>query len=592
MKKLIFPILIILLGLPMYYSASPLETLKLKTFDYLVPKKEPTGFFTVLNITDKDVRAEGGYPFPRSRLAEIQKELIEKGATGVGWVIAFADKDRFGGDSDFAISLRYAPSVLAMFESDNAEYPPTTGTVILGDNITGIQASGVTQNIPMLRVIASQGIASAPTEVDNLVRQIPLLMQTPNGWVASFGTEVLKTLAQQKTYIIKGSELGIEEISVRGIPPTKLDKYGRQWISWVDTPQTTLQEMDVAGKFVFVGVTARGVMPQIATPVGLLEPHKIQASLSESILLEGSPYIPNWNLTAEWSIFLILNSLTWLLLIYLGVTWGLVLTSFMLLSTFFGGYWLIQQGILIDASWSLVSGFITASTAFYIRFREQYKLRQQIKKQFEHYLDPRQVKELQKNPDLLKLGGEKRTCTFLFTDLRGFTALSESVSPEEVTYIMNKVLTAQQIAVQKHGGMVDKYIGDAMMAIFNAPLDLHNHSKVAVECALDIIENIKQVNLELKKEGLPDIAIGMGINSGEAIIGNMGSESRFDYTAIGDAVNTAARLESATKERGVDLLIGKQTEAYCGFHLKELEPILVKGKAKPLKIFTWNIGYE
>ena len=592
MKKLIFPILIILLGLPMYYSASPLETLKLKTFDYLVPKKEPTGFFTVLNITDKDVRAEGGYPFPRSRLAEIQKELIEKGATGVGWVIAFADKDRFGGDSDFAISLRYAPSVLAMFESDNAEYPPTTGTVILGDNITGIKASGVTQNIPMLRVIASQGIASAPTEVDNLVRQIPLLMQTPNGWVASFGTEVLKTLAQQKTYIIKGSELGIEEISVRGIPPTKLDKYGRQWISWVDTPQTTLQEMDVAGKFVFVGVTARGVMPQIATPVGLLEPHKIQASLSESILLEGSPYIPNWNLTAEWSIFLILNSLTWLLLIYLGVTWGLVLTSFMLLSTFFGGYWLIQQGILIDASWSLVSGFITASTAFYIRFREQYKLRQQIKKQFEHYLDPRQVKELQKNPDLLKLGGEKRTCTFLFTDLRGFTALSESVSPEEVTYIMNKVLTAQQIAVQKHGGMVDKYIGDAMMAIFNAPLDLHNHSKVAVECALDIIENIKQVNLELKKEGLPDIAIGMGINSGEAIIGNMGSESRFDYTAIGDAVNTAARLESATKERGVDLLIGKQTEAYCGFHLKELEPILVKGKAKPLKIFTWNIGYE
>ena len=253
MKKLIFPILIILLGLPMYYSASPLETLKLKTFDYLVPKKEPTGFFTVLNITDKDVRAEGGYPFPRSRLAEIQKELIEKGATGVGWVIAFADKDRFGGDSAFAVSLRYAPSVLAMFESDNGEYPPTTGTVMLGDNITGIKASGVTQNIPMLRVIASQGIASAPTEVDNLVRQIPLLMQTPNGWVASFGTEVLKTLALQKTYIIKGSALGIEEISVRGIPPTKLDKYGRQWISWVDTPQTTLQEMDVADKFVFGG---------------------------------------------------------------------------------------------------------------------------------------------------------------------------------------------------------------------------------------------------------------------------------------------------------------------------------------------------
>jgi adenylate cyclase len=273
-------------------------------------------------------------------------------------------------------------------------------------------------------------------------------------------------------------------------------------------------------------------------------------------------------------------------LTYLGVTWGLVLTSLSLLGAMGGGYWLIQQGILIDASWSLVSGFITASTAFYIRFREQYKLRQQIKKQFEHYLDPRQVKQLQKNPDLLKLGGEKRTCTFLFTDLRGFTALSESVSPEQVTYIMNKVLTAQQIAVQKHGGMVDKYIGDAMMAIFNAPLDLKNHSKVAIECALDIIENIKQVNVKLKEEGLPSIVIGMGINSGEAIIGNMGSENRFDYTAIGDAVNTAARLESATKEIGVDLLIGEQTEKFCGLYLKQLKSIKVKGKSKELKIFT------
>jgi adenylate cyclase len=586
MKRLIFPILIMLLGLPMYYQTTPLQILKLKTFDYLIPEKEPTGYFTILNITDQDVRAEGGYPFPRKRLAEIQTQLVDKGALGVGWVIAFADKDRFGGDSIFSSTLRYAPSVLAMFESENGEYPPTTGTVILGDNITGIPAIGVTQNIPMLRVSATQGIASAPVDADNLVRQIPLLMQTPKGWVASFGTEVLKMLAGQKTYILKGSASGIEEISVRGIPPTKLDKYGRQWIHWVDTEQTTLQEMNVEGKFVFVGVTARGVMPQIATPSGLLEPHKIQAALSESILLENTSYIPNWNLSVEWAIFLILNALIWLLLTYLGVTWGLVLTSLSLLGAMGGGYWLIQQGILIDASWSLVSGFITASTAFYIRFREQYKLRQQIKKQFEHYLDPRQVKQLQKNPDLLKLGGEKRTCTFLFTDLRGFTALSESVSPEQVTYIMNKVLTAQQIAVQKHGGMVDKYIGDAMMAIFNAPLDLKNHSKVAIECALDIIENIKQVNVKLKEEGLPSIVIGMGINSGEAIIGNMGSENRFDYTAIGDAVNTAARLESATKEIGVDLLIGEQTEKFCGLYLKQLKSIKVKGKSKELKIFT------
>jgi len=586
-KTLIFLALMFGLSLPMVYQTVPYQTLKLKTFDALIHKKEPTGFFTILNITEEDVIAEGGYPFPRSRLAEIQKKLYGNGAIGVGWVIAFTEKDRFGGDGDFAMSMRMTvPTVLAMFNNESNDYPPTTGTVILGENIQGIKANGVRQNIPIFRTSASQGVASAPTEVDNLVRQIPLLMQTPDGWVASFGTEVLKSLAQQNSYIIKGSEIGIEEIAVKGIPPTKLDKYGRQWISWVDTPQTTLQEMDVKGKFVFVGVTAKGVMPQIATPVGLLEPHKIQAALSESILIQDSFYVPSWNLTAELVIFIALGSLTWLVLNAFGITGGFVLAFLFHVLVAFIGFYLISKGMLIDTMWSLISGFIISASAFYLRFREQYKLRQQIKKQFEHYLDPRQVKQLQKNPDLLKLGGEKRTCTFLFTDLRGFTAMSEKVSPEEVTYIMNRVLTVQQEAVQSHGGMVDKYIGDAMMAIFNAPLDLKNHSMVAVDCALEIMYQINLLNKELKKEDKPSVAIGIGINSGEAIIGNMGSKNRFDYTAIGDAVNIAARLESATKERGVDILIGEQTERYCGYHLEPLEPIKVKGKENSLKIYT------
>ena len=188
--------------------------------------------------------------------------------------------------------------------------------------------------------------------------------------------------------------------------------------------------------------------------------------------------------------------------------------------TSFTGYRLIQNGYLIDVTWTLISQFITATVAFYIRFREQYKLRQQIKKQFEHYLDPRQVKRLQDNPELLKLGGERKYATFLFTDVRGFTSLSESLEPEKVTYIMNKALTAQQLAVQKHNGMVDKYIGDAMMAIFNAPLDLENHEDKAIQCAIDIQNNMEELNKELVQEGLPKVEIGIGVNSGEAVIGN------------------------------------------------------------------------
>ena len=588
MKKLIFIILIILI-LPIVFQSTPTEILKLKVFDTFIQTPEQSGNFVILNITEEDVEREGGYPLPRQRLADIQMEILGKGALGVGWVISFPQADRMGGDEEFARSLGYAPSVIAMFEDGKGKYPKPTGTVVKGEDNGGIVSLGVKENLNTLTNNTLQGLAIAPTEVDQLVRRIPLLVKTPdNNWIPAFGTQIYKSLFNVKTYIIKTNDNGISEISIRGIPPIKTDGFGRKWISWIDTEQTNLQEMQVNGKFVIVGVTANGVMPQIATPVGLLEPHKIQAALAESILIQDSPYIPDWALAAEILIFITTVALAWLLINILGITTGILFTSILFFITAFSGHYLIQKGILIDVSWTLISQFITASIAFYLRFREQYKLRQQIKKQFEHYLDPRQVKQLQNNPDLLKLGGEKKYATFLFTDVRGFTAMSETLEPEKVTYIMNKALTAQQSAVQKHGGMVDKYIGDAMMAIFNAPIDLINHPKIAVECAFDIIENMSILNIELQEEGLPPIAIGIGINTGDAVIGNMGSESRFDYTAIGDAVNTAARLESSTKERNVDLLIGESTESLCGYYLKELEPIKVKGKSKPLKIFTYG----
>jgi adenylate cyclase len=250
-------------------------------------------------------------------------------------------------------------------------------------------------------------------------------------------------------------------------------------------------------------------------------------------------------------------------------------------------YLVSQKALLIDTTYSGISLLLILGQQFWLNFREQSLLRQQIKKQFEHYLDPRQVKRLQDDPDILKLGGEKKEATFLFTDVRGFTSMSEKLEPEQVTYVMNKALTAQQEAVQKHGGMVDKYIGDAMMAIFNAPLDIPSHAKAACDCAHDIVKNMKELNNELQVEGLPPIAIGIGVNTGEAVIGNMGSESRFDYTAIGDAVNCGARLESATKEAGKDILIGERTESLCGYYLQELDPMPVKGKAKPLRVFTF-----
>ena len=586
MKKVLL-VLVIVLFVPFITQVNILQILKLKTFDALVSEQQPSNYFTILNITEDDIANEGGYPLSRQTLAQIQINLLRKGAIGVGWVIAFPQPDRFGGDFEFAQALEFSPSVLAMFEG-NGEYPPTTGTVILGDDTGGLKAQGVIQNIDVLKQNANQGLAVARTDVDNLVRRLPLLMRTDDGWVASYGTEVLKVLAGADTYVIKTNVNGIEEIRVKGLPPVKVDSLGRKWISWVNTPQTNLAEMDVENKFVFVGFTAKGIMPQIAVPNNkLLEPHKIQAALAESILIQDSPYIPDYAIAVEAVLLISLILLSWVLINIFGISLGILFTSLLFFSTAGGGYYLIQQGLLIDVTWSLISQFITASTAFYLRFREQYKLRQQIKGQFGKYLDPRMVKKLQDNPELCQVNGKRVDCSIIFTDLRGFTSLSESVEPEMVTYIMNSVLDVQVQAANKYFGCTDKFIGDAGMFHWNTIIPQDDHHNLALQAAKEIEKNIDQLNIKFSEENIPEVAIGIGVNSGVCIAGNFGATDRFAFSLIGDPCNVAARLESSTKVAGVGVLIGEETAKYSNFELQLLEPIEVKGKAKPLQVYTW-----
>ena len=362
-----------ILTLPLLFNSQALEVLRLKTFDAVVETPNATGHFTVLNITEQDLDNLGGYPLPRQDLAKIHKDIMDAGAYGVGWVMLFPHADRMGGDDEFALELSKSASVIAMPEVDNGLYPATHGTVIKGPDITLPQASGFLSNVDILKQSTSQGAISAPVDVDNLVRQIPLLQQTPTGWVASFGTEVLKILGGGNTYQIVTNQNGIDKIRVRGIPPVDTDSLGRKWISWVDTPQTTLKEMNVESTFVFVGFTAKGISPQLATPVGLLEPHKIQAALSESMLLD-SPQIPEYRLLAELFILILSGLLTALSINYLGVTKGVV--SFLVLLPLMGyfEYYFVTNNLLIDFTWSIISMTLIATQQFYLNFRTQYKL--------------------------------------------------------------------------------------------------------------------------------------------------------------------------------------------------------------------------
>ena len=484
MTKYLIPLLLlVLLGLPLIYESTPTEVLKLKTFDSLIPEQQPSGYFTVLNITDDDINREGGYPLSRQRLSEINAQVIKKGAIGVGWVVTFPNKGRFtaNGDKAFADSLAQIPSVLAMFENDKGVYPNTTGTVILGNDVGGTLATGVTQNIPILASSTNQGIAVARPEVDLLVRRIPLLLRTPDGWVPAFGTEVLKILAGADTYVIKTNDNGLEEIRVKGLPPVPVDSLGRKWISFVNTPQTDLKEMNVKDKFVFIGFTAKGIMPQLGTPSGkFLEPHLIQAALAESILIEGSPYVPDYALAVEVGLFAFSVLFVWLLLHLFGITWGLVFFSITMASTAYYGFWTIQQGVLIDVTWTLISQFVTGAVAFYLRFREQWKKRKHIQKTFSSYLHPRQVKRLIKED--IKLDGERVYSTHLFSDVRNYTSMSELMEATEVTALLNRLLAMQIEEVHATDGMLDNIIGDCIYASWNSAVPLDKHENAAIEC--------------------------------------------------------------------------------------------------------------
>ena len=584
-----------LLTLPLIFNVTPLEVMRLKTFDAFIETPEPSGNFVILNITEEDVQERGGYPFPRQQLADIQLDLLEKGAIGVGWVILFPQPDRFGGDNYFATTLSSAPSVLAMPEFNNGIYPKTHGTVILGPYVDLPKATGFLQNIPELQEVAAQGAVSAPVDVDNLVRRIPLLQQTPDGWVASFAIESLKTLLGSNTYQIKTNENGIEQIRVRGLDPISTDSLGRKWISWVDTPQTTLEEMNVNGKFVFVGVTAAGVMPQLATPNGLLEPHKIQAALAESILIN-SPFIPDYRLFVELLILCVSGLLIALLITRLGITWGMVSAGTLMVSVGSLGYYFISIGYLIDVTWSMTCMTLIALQQFYINFRTQFKLRQQIKKQFGTYLSPDMVAMLQKNPKLLKLGGERKEMTFLFTDIMGFTPVSEvfknNDDPEGLVELINTYLDKMTKIILANGGTIDKYMGDCIMAFWNAPLACENHAELAIKSAIEIEEATLELNKQFKEQGLdlPPINVGTGVNSGTCIVGNMGSETRFDYSVVGDAVNLSARLEATAGRNDYKqwkIIISEYTKELAGdvFNYELVDNISVKGKSEKITVY-------
>ena len=489
----------------------------------------------LLDISDAALKKQGQWPWKRDIVGRTVINAYKNGAALVFVNLVFVHKDRLGGDEMFLKMISKYPIILT--ETKDAK------------NLTSIK-----------RKVLGVGDVLVPVDVDGTIRKLPLKNSVPE--------TILKVI---KFPVPEQDNVWID--FRHKIP--RVDYTDKDWSS-------------MKGKIVFIGTTFKG-STFVLTPNGLKNTHEIMA-LSTETLLSGK-YIkrPTWLYISEIGVTALALLFFLLIIPRVGLKWSAML---------YGGFlfeillvcsyaWLVHL-IIIDWIIPMIVVSIVWAHLIYNNFARENRLKLQIKKQFEHYLAPGMVQKLQKDPSLLKLGGERKELTFLFSDIRGFTPISEKFKddPEQLTRYVNKFLTAMTDIILKNEGTIDKYMGDCIMAFWNAPIDCKNHRELAVKSAKEMKQKLALMNKT--KEFDPPLNIGIGINTGKCLVGNMGSKQRFDYSVIGDAVNLASRLESSSKTLGQDIVISENTREplFERFNFKFIDKIKVKGKDESINVYT------
>ena len=575
------------------------ETARLKSFDLIQKYDTPTMSedVVIVEIDEKSIEQYGQWPWKRSVLAEVIWKLREAGAGIIVLPILFSEEDRLGGDMDLAQALVQNGVVIAQAGTTqtNKNAVPR-GVAKIGDPLPWLfEWPGMLGPIPLLGDnVDGVGVVNTTPEIDGVVRRLPLLMRVGEEVYPSVALEVIRVAVGDPSYQVKAGEGGVIALRVPKFKTIKTDQYARIWLRWnkeFETISITDDFSSVAGKTVIIGNTAEGISTIIATPNGEQYSHTAMAVSLQTVIngenivrLDTATFLEYVAAGVLAIIIILLAGFApyWLVGAVLLTVWS---------GTAYGAYFYFVKHLqLWDASWIILVTTITGFHAVFNRFVKEFTLKQQIKKQFEHYLAPAMVKKLQKDPSLLRLGGETRIMTFMFSDIRGFTPISEKYkgNPEGLTKLINRFLTRMTDIIIKNGGTIDKFMGDCIMAFWNAPIDDPEHEEHAVQSALEMQEELKLLNAELTKENLPNINIGIGINTGEALVGNMGSDQRFDYSVIGDAVNLASRLESSSKTLGKTLVVGEDTvkAAKYNYNFDYVDEITVKGKSEAVKVYT------
>ncbi|MGF6307468.1 adenylate cyclase [Bradyrhizobium sp. i1.8.4] len=624
---------------------APVQELRVRTFDtfqVLEPRQKTARPVTIVDIDERSLADPrlGQWPWPRTRLADIVINLTRLGAVVIAFDAVFSEPDRLNPDiaadtfssldEEMRARLRQLPSndsILAdaiknsrvvlgesggpNVRADLNEKLPVTGLATLGEEPQSFlfQFPGLLRNVPVLEeAAAGRGLFTIRPERDGIVRRVPMMMVAQGITMPSLSFEMLRVASGSGTILIKTDKAGIQSLGLKGFAiPT--DLHGQLWIHYARRdPSIYVSAVDVldgrvppdriAGKLILIGTSAVGLNDIKTTPVTPAMPGvEVHAQVLESALTGDVVAQPNYGIGIEFFAALIMG----LLVIAFAPKFGpvtLVAVGGLFASVLMGASWYFysQHRLLIDFTYPLMSTTAIYLTLIFSAFVRELHQRRQIRSQFVQYMSPALVEQLANAPERLVLGGEEREMTIMFSDMRGFTSISETYKsdPQGLTALMNRFLTPLTNAILARKGYIDKYMGDAIMAFWNAPLDDKQHHLNACDAALDMLERVDELNQEREQEAQEGgrvyvpLNIGVGLNTGSCVVGNMGSDLKFNYSVLGDSVNLAARLEGQSKEYGFPIIVGSKTALAVKekFAILELDFIMVKGKKEPEVIYA------
>ena len=607
------------------------------------------------SLREKEQGGEGRWPWPRDRLALLLDKLFDKyGIAVVGFDVVFAERDESSGirvlerlgqrelkgvaqfqsvleqvrpqleyDDIFASKMKGRPVVLGhVFLSEDPASasrkgmlpPPVLPVGAFGERRVGVTSwTGYTANLERLqRAATSAGHINPLPDPDGITRRVPMLVEHAGAYYEPLSLAMVRAVTGQPPVVPVVSEdgsadySGLEwvkagpfevpvDIQAAALVPYRGGKGSYRYYSLVDVLNERVPVDELKGKIALVGTTAPGLLDLRATPVDPVFPGvEIHANLIGGILDGNIKQRPPYVIGAEFVLLLLSGAALALLLPLLTPFRSMLVTALVLLSVIGTNLVVFHSGNLVLP---LASGILLILVLFTFNmaygFLVEARGTRLITGLFGQYVPPELVEEMARNPEQFNMAPRAEELSVLFSDVRGFTTISESLSPEDLSVYINDYLTTMSLVIREgHRGTLDKYIGDAVMAFWGAPMPDPNHAQNAVLAALDMMKQAKVLNEKFHAKGWPPFAIGIGVNSGIMRVGDMGSQIRKAYTVMGDAVNLGSRLEGITKQYGSDILIGQETkERISGVVLREIDMVQVKGKDEPITIYE-PLGVE